>query len=94
MGILSGSLGLKAMLYAIFLNSFVSFVQKDMFPDEEPEIVFYRFRQSVFPEGGISHPYIDRRVIIRNTVLHKEKIHIAFEVHKQIIKGFIAFDYL
>ena len=90
----SGSIGLKVMLYAISLNPFVSFVQKDMFPDEEPEVVFYRFWQSIFLEGCVSHPYIDRRVIIRNAVLHKEKIHIAFEVHKQIIKGFIAFDYL
>ena len=35
-----GSLGSKAVLYAIFLNPFVSFVQKDVFPDASLEVVF------------------------------------------------------
>ena len=39
-GIPSGSLGSKAVLYAIFLNPFVSFVQKDVFPDASLEVVF------------------------------------------------------
>ena len=82
------------MLPAIFLNPSVPIIQEHMLRQQEFKIILHRFRHPALLERRIAHPYFNRRIVLRNAVLQKEKVHISLEVHKQIEKCFIAFYYL
>ena len=84
----------QIMLDTVFFYSCVSFIQKYVFPADELKIVLDCFWQAALFKRCVPTPYIYSWIILGDTILQKEKVHISLEVHKQIEKCFIAFYYL